>query len=237
MLVAVRAGRPLARGPGRRSGLLPDAVPRRAVDRTPAGPDRLPPPGGAAGARAAALRARRARARGHPSLRPAPSRARRDSPRARVRVGTAATRPVVEGRSRLWRRGGRRTARPAVGGLGLDRHGTLVRTGRALLRRAVRLPRAAGGKRGRGARLPGVADATPGCRRADRDPTRARPRRPPGSRRARPVPARARREPPRLRDALAARPRPRLDPRPRAPHADRVPRARRLSRASGSTPG
>ena len=161
-----------------------------------------------------------------PALRPAPPRARRHPARARLRVGAGAAADRWKAAAPASAGARRRARRRPLGGLGLDRGRPLLRAGRAVLRGALRLRHARGRERRRGARLRRLADAAPRARRPRRDPGAARARARPRPRRARALPARARREPARLRDALAGRPRPRLDARPGAVHADRMPRAR-----------
>ena len=192
LLVAARARALRAGGARGRRGLLPDALPRRPVDRAPPRADRVPPSGDAARPRAPALRARRRGAGSAPALGPAPPGARRDPPRARVCVGEAAARRLVEG----GRRGGRGdrsgAGRRPLGGRRVDRDRALVRAGRAVLGRGLRFRHALGGVGRRGARVRRLGDAARRARRPRRRPQPAGPRDAPGARRAAPLPLRAR---------------------------------------------
>ena len=116
VLVAARP-RPVAPcGARRRPRLLPHAVSRRAVDGAPPRARLLPAAGDAPGARAATLRAGGGVPRRRSALGPAPSRARRDPARARLRVGSPSALGVVEGRCRRARGARRGPRRRAMGG-------------------------------------------------------------------------------------------------------------------------
>ncbi len=139
VLVAARARGVTTRGARRRRRLLPDALPGRPVNGPSPRADLVPAPGDAARARAPSLRARRSLPGGDSAVRPAPSRARRDPARARLRLGAPPPRALVEGGRGRGRSARRRARRRPVGGLGLDRHRTLLRAGRPLLRGALGL--------------------------------------------------------------------------------------------------
>ena len=130
------------------------------------------------------------------ALGPAPPRARRDPARARLRVGAASARGVVEG----GRRGGaRRSSRAWSSSAGRSR--ARSGSGRSFAqveRYSAELSdfvRRVGRGGRRGARLPRLADAARRARRARRDPQARGLARAARARRARAVPPRARGEP------------------------------------------
>ena len=186
VLVAARTRARSRRRARRRPRLRARAVPARAVDRASARPDRVPAAGRAARARAAPVRLGRGRAHRDPALRADPPRDGRGRPRARVHLGAGAASRLVEGGRRCGRRvgGGDRGAAGRRRRLDRERR-PLLRSGAALLGRALR-PRHAGRRSGhRGVRLPRLADAAPRARRALGDPAAARARGLPRARRRR----------------------------------------------------